>query len=138
MLNNSQIKYHAKKIIDVFGKLVEGVVGHAELDNSSLERLGRNHFHYGVKVDDFVVSIKLNLFSCWIIFLLFKSIKFLSILKRVLFTVWKSAQQIKSFRIKPKKLGIRCLSLLSKSFCWVSIRKRPNAPTSRKHDKSTL
>ena len=60
MLNNSQIKYHAKKIIDVFGKLVEGVVGHAELDNSSLERLGRNHFHYGVKVDDFVVSTKLN------------------------------------------------------------------------------
>ena len=56
------IKYHAKKIIDVFGKLVEGVVGHAEMDSSLLERLGRNHFHYGVKVDDFFVRINFNLF----------------------------------------------------------------------------
>ncbi len=57
MLANSQIKYHAKKIMDVFDKLINTILSQSSLDKNALERLGRSHFHYGVKTEDFKVKL---------------------------------------------------------------------------------
>lgn len=60
MRSNSQLKYHAKKVVDLLNKVVERVVKsdpeHIDLDDFQLIKLGSNHFHYGVIRDDFVVS----------------------------------------------------------------------------------
>ena len=60
MLSNSQLRYHAKKVIDVLTKLLTTVFNNpADLDESALIRLGRSHYHYGVVKEDFVVSLLL-------------------------------------------------------------------------------
>lgn len=56
MLTNSQIKYHSKKIMEVFGQIMEVVVSRGSFENLGLIRLGRSHFHYGVKPSDFKVK----------------------------------------------------------------------------------
>ncbi len=56
MVNNSQIKYHSKKIMEVFGQILEVVVKRGDMDSLGLDRLGRSHFHYGVKPTDFKVT----------------------------------------------------------------------------------
>lgn len=57
MLNNSQLRYHAKKVIEALDKVLVAVVSNSTqgLDQDLL-RLGRNHFHHGVKSDYFGVS----------------------------------------------------------------------------------
>ena len=58
MLSNSQLRYHAKKVIDVLTKLLTTVFNNpADLDESALIRLGRSHYHYGVVKEDFTVSL---------------------------------------------------------------------------------
>ena len=60
MRSNSQLKYHAKKVVDLLNKVVERVIKsdpeHIDLDDFLLIKLGSNHFHYGVIRNDFVVS----------------------------------------------------------------------------------
>lgn len=56
MVNNSQIIYHSKKIIEVFGKILNVVFTKGSFKGMELERLGRSHFHYGVVPSDFKVS----------------------------------------------------------------------------------
>jgi hypothetical protein len=63
MLNNSQVKYHAKKIGDVLARIVniaassQGVdFDKDKLDQIDLIKLGRSHFHYGVARENFSVS----------------------------------------------------------------------------------
>lgn len=53
MLANSQIRYHSKKIMEVFSQIIYIVIHRESLDQLGLERLGRSHFHYGVKPTDF-------------------------------------------------------------------------------------
>lgn len=55
MLANSQIRYHSKKIMEVFSQIIYIVIHRESLDQLGLERLGRSHFHYGVKPTDFKV-----------------------------------------------------------------------------------
>lgn len=60
MVSNPQVRYHAKKITDVFTKAVTILCSSSpnaiSLDELNLARLGRSHFHYGVTRDNFVVS----------------------------------------------------------------------------------
>lgn len=61
MISNSQLRYHAKKIMDVLSKLVDKVINCPNIAEFSVEefeltRLGRNHFHYGVRREHFFVS----------------------------------------------------------------------------------
>lgn len=60
MLSNSQLRYHAKKIMDVIGKIVTKLISCSDIDKFSVDefeltRLGRNHFHYGVRRENFFV-----------------------------------------------------------------------------------
>lgn len=55
MIGNSQIRYHAKKIMEIFSQIIDVVLHRESLDELGLERLGRSHFHYGVKPTDFKV-----------------------------------------------------------------------------------
>lgn len=60
MVSNSQLRYHAKKIIDVLEKIVDKLINCSDIENFSVDefdliRLGRNHFHYGVKRENFFV-----------------------------------------------------------------------------------
>jgi hypothetical protein len=63
MLSNSQVKYHAKKIGDMFTKIIGlvvaarqgGVFEKDELDQLELIKLGKSHFHYGVARENFSV-----------------------------------------------------------------------------------
>ena len=56
MINNSQIKYHSKKIMEVFGRILDVVFTKGSFEGMGLERLGRSHFHYGVVPSDFKVE----------------------------------------------------------------------------------
>jgi hypothetical protein len=62
MRANSQLKYHAKKVIDVLGRVIEKViksqVDQINLDDFNLLKLGANHFHYGVVRNDFSVRMQ--------------------------------------------------------------------------------
>lgn len=65
MISNSQLRYHAKKITDVLGKIVVKAISCPDIaefsvDEFELTRLGRNHFHYGVRREHFFVSFKIN------------------------------------------------------------------------------
>ena len=61
MVNNSQIKYHSQNIIKVFGQVIDAVIIRGDLNCLGLERLGKSHFHYGVKAEDFKVSFDIYL-----------------------------------------------------------------------------
>jgi hypothetical protein len=61
MRSNSQLKYHAKKVIDLLNKVIERVINSSDpsnidLDDFHLIKLGSNHFHYGVIRHDFIVK----------------------------------------------------------------------------------
>lgn len=61
MLSNSQLRYHAKKIVDVIEKIILKVINCSDIEKISVDefeliRLGRNHFHYGVRRENFLVS----------------------------------------------------------------------------------
>jgi hypothetical protein len=74
MRSNSQVKYHAKKVIDLLSKVVERIVKSdpekIDLEDFKLIKLGSNHFHYGVIRDDFIVSL-FNLFKIKMFFFTF-------------------------------------------------------------------
>ena len=61
MLNNSQLKYHAKKVIDVLafilGKLEKVEDLKSEQIITKLFRLGGSHYHYSVVPEHFPVSL---------------------------------------------------------------------------------
>ena len=66
MLSNSQVRYHAKKILGVISKIVEKLtstpdVRQFDLDEFGLVKLGRSHYHYNVRREHFVVSFCLSL-----------------------------------------------------------------------------
>jgi hypothetical protein len=58
MLNNSQLKYHTKKFVDVLANIIDKIEGEGTFDEryEFLENLGRSHFHYGVKEEYFQVN----------------------------------------------------------------------------------
>jgi hypothetical protein len=60
MLSNSQVRYHAKKIVDVLNKILNLLTRadsfhKSDLDALDLVRLGRSHHHYNVQKDNFKV-----------------------------------------------------------------------------------
>lgn len=73
MLSNSQVRYHARKIIDVISRIVDKAIHtpniqELSIDEFNLIKLGRSHFHYGVRREHFVVKlIKLNLIDFYLI-----------------------------------------------------------------------
>ena len=58
MLENSQLKYHAKKVIATIDRIVLSLTSSiSEADQSDLKRLGKSHYHYGIKKEHFKVDI---------------------------------------------------------------------------------
>ena len=61
MISNSQLRYHAKKILDVFSKIVNKLISTSsnEITNEDydLNKLGRSHYYYGVRREHFFVCI---------------------------------------------------------------------------------
>ena len=54
--NNSQVIYHAIKIVGVFSRIIKNLKNINQTDLRSLVSLGRVHFDYDVKNEDFQVT----------------------------------------------------------------------------------
>ena len=52
---NSQLSYHAKKIIEVFDYIIESIEKINMYDFKEITTLGKTHYGYGVRAQDFVV-----------------------------------------------------------------------------------
>ncbi|CAF0880104.1 unnamed protein product [Brachionus calyciflorus] len=68
MISNSQLRYHAKKIMDVLSKVVVKAINSTNPEDFSVEefelaRLGRNHFHYGVRREHFLLFEEALIYS---------------------------------------------------------------------------
>lgn len=56
MLENSQVQYHAKKVIATINRIVLSLTSSiSETDQSDLVRLGKSHYHYGIQKEHFKV-----------------------------------------------------------------------------------
>lgn len=65
MISNSQVRYHAKKILDIMTKIINKLLSNPNefsIEDFDLTRLGRNHFHYGVIRDHFYVNALILIF----------------------------------------------------------------------------
>jgi hypothetical protein len=56
MRSNSQLRYHAEKIISTFGKIIEDIDADLSKSKEMLIELGAKHYHYDVKYDFFRVN----------------------------------------------------------------------------------
>jgi len=66
MLNNSELRYHAKKVITILAKILVSLVDE-NAEKVDLVRLGRRHHGYGLLKDHFKVKkirINLNFKNC--------------------------------------------------------------------------
>ena len=54
MLNNSELRYHAKKVINVLAKILASLTDE-NAEKVDLVRLGRRHHGYGMLKDHFKV-----------------------------------------------------------------------------------
>ena len=58
MLNNSQLRYHAKKVVDALNKILVAVISNETHNlDQDIQRLGKTHFHHGVKKEYFPVRL---------------------------------------------------------------------------------
>jgi hypothetical protein len=62
MRSNSQLKYHAKNIINILGPVIEKIIGATSIESINLDEcglvtLGTKHFHFDVFRNDFQVMI---------------------------------------------------------------------------------
>jgi hypothetical protein len=53
---NSQLTYHASKIIELFDKVIENIISINKSEFNDIIKLGRNHYGYGVRAQDFIVT----------------------------------------------------------------------------------
>lgn len=65
MRQNSQVNYHAKKIISLLNSLINEELARINTaDLKKLVQLGKNHFGYGVAPEDFeVISIEKQIYQ---------------------------------------------------------------------------
>lgn len=58
MLQNSELKYHAKKVTNTLTRIINFLTSPtaSSSDQVDLIRLGKRHFHYGLKKEYFIVS----------------------------------------------------------------------------------
>lgn len=64
MVSNSQLRYHAKKIIEVFNGVIVRLISlepGKNFDEEALIRLGQSHFHYNVNREHFAVNTQISL-----------------------------------------------------------------------------
>ena len=55
MRKDSQVQYHARKLIKTFEKIINDLDHELSSHKEFLIKLGKNHFHYDVKYDYFKV-----------------------------------------------------------------------------------
>lgn len=57
MLNNSQLRHHAKQVLDSLTKILTALITHTTANlEQDIQRIGRTHFHHDVKKEYFGVS----------------------------------------------------------------------------------
>jgi hypothetical protein len=59
---NSQLSYHANKIIELFSLIISEIDKINPADFKDVLHLGKNHYSYGVRAQDFIVNFEFHQF----------------------------------------------------------------------------